>query len=249
MTLQQELDTFFAKSAKEIPPQLLADLQTSIDDVSRSGIAARALGAGAVAPEFTLPNALGKPVSLADLLRRGPLIISFYRGIWCPYCSLELRAYRRILGDIRAVGGDFIAISPQTPDNSLSTAQKNALEFEVLSDDGNQVASAFGIAYPTPEIVKRITASFGADIAAINGGSGDQLPIAATYVVARDGQIRLAEANPDFRIRLEPAVALAAIRELAGVPEQPESEALEQRSYAPIIPENDITAAKPGSLE
>lgn len=145
--------------------------------------------------------------------------------------------------------GDFIAISPQTPDNSLSTAQKNALEFEVLSDDGNQVASAFGIAYPTPEIVKRITASFGADIAAINGGSGDQLPIAATYVVARDGQIRLAEANPDFRIRLEPAVALAAIRELAGVPEQPESEALEQRSYAPIIPENDITAAKPGSLE
>ncbi|MFI4975242.1 MAG: peroxiredoxin-like family protein [Caulobacterales bacterium] len=169
-----------------------------------------------MAPEFALPNALGKPVLLADLLRRGPLIISFYRGSWCPYCNLELRAYQRILGDIRAAGGDFIAISPQTPDFSLSTAQKNALEFEVLSDSGNRVASAFGIAYPTPEVVTRITASFSVDLAAINGGGGERLPISATYVVAQDRRIRLAEANADFRVRLEPAAALATIRELAG---------------------------------
>lgn len=220
MSLKKDFDTFFAEAAKQFPAPLLTGLQASIDDVAQSGVTKRALGIGALAPEFTLPNALDEPIALADLLRDGPLIISFYRGIWCPYCSLELRAYQRVLGEIRAAGGDFIAISPQTPDNSMLTAQKNALEFEVLSDNGNRLASEFGITYPTPDIVKRITASFGVDIAAINGGNGEQLPISATYVLDQDRRICLAEANPDFRLRMEPSVALAAIRELAGRKEQ-----------------------------
>jgi peroxiredoxin len=214
VTLKQDIDAFVAEIAGRLPPALLIDLQKSIDDVRASNIADRALAEGDIAPDFTLPNAFGQPIALADLLRRGPLIVSFYRGIWCPYCNLELRAYQAILAEIRAAGGDFIAISPQTPDHSRSTRQKNALEFEVLSDHGNQVAAKLGIAYATPEAVKQITSMFGADIAAINGADDDRLPISATYLIGSDHIIVLASADPDFRVRLEPADALAALRRL-----------------------------------
>jgi peroxiredoxin len=215
MSLRQDIDAFTSEAAKQLPSELLAGVQRSIDDVRKSGIVARALGIGDLVPDFTLPNAQGRPVALADLLRRGPLIISFYRGVWCPYCNLELRAYQRILADIRASGGDFIAISPQTPDNSLSTAEKNALEFEVLSDHRNRIAGEFGIAYETPEVVKRITAMFGTDLAAINGADDWRLPISATYVVDPRRRIVLAGVDPDFRVRLEPGETLSALRNLA----------------------------------
>lgn len=230
MTLQREIDTFSLKAAQQIPPPVMAALQASIASVRESGTTAHALGVGALAPHFTMPNASGVPVTLHGLLRHGPLIVSFYRGMWCPYCSMELRAYQRILGDIRAAGGDFVAISPQTPDHSRATAQKNVLDFEVLSDGGNQVARAYGIAYSTPDIVRKITASFGAEIATFNGGSDEQLPIPATYVIGQDRHIRLAGTNPDFRIRLEPAIALEALRELQGRPSSLEISMLAQRT-------------------
>jgi peroxiredoxin len=215
MTLRQEIENFVKETAGRIPPQVLTQLQQSIDDVKKSGISERARGVGDLAPAFSLPNAAGKSVALTDLIANGPVIISFYRGIWCPYCNLELRAYQRILGEIRAAGGDFIAISPQTPDNSLVTSRKNELAFEVLSDRGSRVAAEFGIAYQTPEVVKRITGMFGADIAAINGSDYGQLPISATYVVDTQRRIALANIDPDFRVRLEPSEALAALRDSA----------------------------------
>jgi peroxiredoxin len=202
-----------AETVGRIPPQVLAELKQSIDQVKATGIAHRALTAGDQAPAFTLPNAQGSTVALTDLLQHGPVIISFYRGIWCPYCNLELRAYQRILSDIR----DFIAISPQTPDNSLSTSEKNGLEFEVLSDRANRVANEFGIAYAIPDVVKRATAMFGADIAAINGSDDGCLPISATYVIDTQRQIVLANIDADFRVRLEPADALAALRQVGSL--------------------------------
>jgi peroxiredoxin len=218
-TLQTEMDEFYVEMAKEAPADLLAEIQTSIKDVKQTGIAERALGIGALMPEFSLPNAVGKPVALADLLKDGPLIISFYRGLWCPSCNLELRAYQRILGDIRAAGGNLVAISPQTPDSSMSTAEKHELQFEVLSDFRNQLAKELGIAYPTPEAVKKAHATFGVELSQFNGDPGEEggyLPISATYVVDQDRRIVLAEIDPDFHVRMEPTTALAALRELTG---------------------------------
>ena len=215
MTLKQDIDAFVAQAASRVPADLLAEVQASIDDVKRSGIEARALKAGDRAPAFTLPNAHGAPVSLADLVRHGPVILTFYRGVWCPYCNLELRAYQQILGEIRAAGGDLVAVSPQTPDNSLASIGTNGLAFEVLSDAGAEVAAAFGLAYPVPAAVKRTTAMFGVDIDQVNGAAGSRLPLSAAYVIGIDRRIALASVDADFRVRLEPAEALAALRGLA----------------------------------
>jgi peroxiredoxin len=215
MTLKQELDSFAANFAQQMPADIVRALQESIDEVASSGIAARALKAGDRAPEFSLPNFDGRQISLADLLVKGPIIVNFYRGGWCPYCNLELRAYQAILSEIRTAGGDLIAISPQTPDQSVAAAEKNALTFEVLSDHGNRVASLFGIAYPIPEIVKAIGAKFGTDLRAINGSDDGQLPISATYVIDGDRRIAFASIEPDFRVRLEPREALRILQVLA----------------------------------
>ena len=218
MTLRQEIEAFVADTAGRMPPELITDIERSIEDVRVSGILERALSEGDLAPPFTLPNASGKPISLRDHLRRGPVIITFYRGVWCPYCNLELQAYQRLLPEIRAAGGDLIAISPQTPDNSERTISSNAIDFEVLSDHGNGVAAEFGIAYSTPDAVRRTTAMFGVDIDAVNGATNSELPISATYVVGADRRIALASVEADFRVRLEPADALAALRALAYAP-------------------------------
>jgi peroxiredoxin len=215
MTLKQEIDAFVADAADRMPPQLIADIGRSIEQVRDSGLVQRALGEGDLAPPFVLPNARGRPVALKDHLRRGPVIVTFYRGVWCPYCTLELRAYQRLLPQIRAAGGDVIAISPQTPDNSERTASSNVIGFEVLSDHGNEVAAEFGIAYPTPDAVRRTTAMFGVDIDAINGVANSELPVSATYVIDSDRRIALASIDVDFRVRLEPADALAALTALA----------------------------------
>src|SRR6516225_12313361 len=106
MTLHQQLESFAWGFAQQMPPEVVQALQKSIDEVRNSGITERALKADDLAPEFSLPNAHGRPVSLDELLASGPIILNFHRGGWCPYCNLELRAYQAILPDIRAAGGD-----------------------------------------------------------------------------------------------------------------------------------------------
>ncbi len=215
MELQQELEAFRSNAAKLMPPELLAGLQKSIDDLKHSGIVERALKTGDLAPDFDLPNAQGPQIALLDLLKRGPVVVSFYRGFWCPYCNLHLRAYQRLLLDIRALGAALVAISPQTADRSAMTAAQNELEFEVLSDRRNEVAARFGIAYDIPEVVRTITGKFGHYLPDYNGSDDWRLPISATYVISPDRRIVLADVDPDFRARLEPAHALAALQRLA----------------------------------
>ena len=215
MGLQQELEAFRSEAAKLMPPDLLAGLQKSIDDLEHSGIVERALKTDDFAPDFTLPNAEGRHIALSDLLKRGPAILSFYRGLWCPYCSLELRAYQRLLPDIHALGAAVAAISPQTADRSAATAARNELEFEVLSDHRNEVAALFGIAYDVPEVIRTITEKFGHHLPDYNGSDDWRLPVSATYVIAPDRHIVLADVDPDFRSRLEPEHALTALQRIA----------------------------------
>ncbi len=176
-----------------------------------SGIQATALKPGQPAPDVTLLNAIGQPVPLASLWQQGPLILVFYRGGWCPYCNLELRAWQQLLPQVKALGAQLVAISPQTPDNSLSTQEKNELAFEVLSDSHLLAAQGFGIAFDLPPALVEVYTSVGHDLPQTNGNGRWTLPLPATYVVGQDGRIAFAHVDVDYRNRAEPADVLASI--------------------------------------
>jgi peroxiredoxin len=183
-------------------------------ELAASNIAECALKAGNAAPDFELPGIDGQKARLSTLLHEGPVVLSFYRGGWCPYCNLELRALQSVAPSIRALGASLVAISPQTPDESLSTAEKNGLAFQVLSDAGSRTARSFGIAFDLAEELRPIYAKFGHALPDRNGDDSWVLPIPATYVVGMNGRIALAYVDVDYRTRLDPSEVVEALRSM-----------------------------------
>ncbi len=212
MSLQTELDTFKAAWTERVGSGV-AQMMTD-DNAALAPLAAKALKAGDAFPTMTLTDQLGRSIDLAALSAEQPLVVTFYRGGWCPYCNLELRAYQKALPDIERLGARLIAISPETPDNTLSTAEKNDLAFPVLSDVKGHLADALGIRFELSEAVKAYFVKAGHDLRARNGDDRWSVPMPATYVVARGGRIALAFVDPDYRKRLDPSLALAALQDL-----------------------------------
>lgn len=214
MGLEQQLAAFKAEFARTAPAGRAALYEAKIEELRASFALQAAIGVGAQAPDFTLPDAQGKPLSLSCLLRSGPAVVVFYRGGWCPYCNLQLRAYQAVLPDIIALGARLVAISPQLPDGSLSTAEANQLRFDVLSDVGNAVARRFGLVYALPEELRAALRSNNKALPGINGDESWELPVPAVYVIARDGRVGLAAIDVDYRNRLAPEAILAALQPL-----------------------------------
>ena len=212
MSLKEQLAEYRAGWFKRVPAERQAVMERHIEQL-RNGLAKTALKAGDRAPPIALTNAKGAVVDIKSLLSRGPVIVTFYRGGWCPYCNLELRAFQQILPEIRAAGASLVAISPEQPDDTLSTAEKNALDFEVLSDVGQKVGRAFGLVYTFSDELKWAYREFGLDIPAKNGADEWALPISATYVIRQDRTIAYAYTDADFRDRAEPADVLKALKE------------------------------------
>jgi len=214
MSLQTELDALRAEFIRAAPPGRAELYDAKVEELQRTFPIEKALKTGNHAPDFSLPNPAGRPVSLAGLLRGGPAVVTFYRGGWCPYCNLQLRAYQQVLGEITALRAKLVAISPQLPDGSLSTAEVNQLSFDVLSDVGNHVARSFGLVYSLPDELRAALTSNNKALPGINGDDSWELPLPATYVVAPDHKIALAEIELDYRERLEPVAIVAALRTL-----------------------------------
>lgn len=210
-TLKEALDARRADFMKTAPADKAAAFQRGVDELAASGVAARAVKAGDAAPDFTLTNARGTAVTLSALLARGPVVLTFYRGGWCPYCNLQLRAYQRILPDLRAAGATLVAIAPERPDDTLSTAEKNALEFEVLSDAVGEVGAAYRVYFELSAELQALYAAGGNDLAKRNADGRWHLPIPATYVIARDGRVAAAFVDVEYRNRAEPSDILAAL--------------------------------------
>jgi peroxiredoxin len=217
MGLQQQLDAFKAEFARTAPVGRPAIYETKIEELRASFALDQAIRSGDHAPDFTLPGPLGRDVSLGTLLEGGPAVVTFYRGGWCPYCNLQLRAYQAILPQLTALGARLVAISPQLPDGSLSTAETNHLTFDVLSDLGNNVARSFGLVWSLPEELRAALRSNNKALPGVNGDDSWELPVPATYVVARDGRVALAAIDVDYRNRLEPDAILTTLRSLRPV--------------------------------
>jgi len=181
-----------------------------IDAVENSGVTRSAKQVGDTAPDFTLTDALGNQVTLSDRLKNGPVILTWYRGGWCPYCNITLSRLQQELPSFKAAGAELIALTPELPDSSISTSEKNDLEFQVLSDVGSQVARDYGVLFTlTDEVAAIYNAGFNLD--KYNGNNRHELPLAATYVIDREGVIQYAFLDADYRNRAEPADILSAL--------------------------------------
>ena len=171
--------------------------------VEKSGIVQSAKQVGDKAPDFTLTNALGKSVTLSDYLKKGNVILTWYRGGWCPYCNLTLHELQQELQHFKDNGATLLALTPELPDKSMSTAEKHNLEFEVLSDVGNTIAKEYGIVFKlTDEVATMYNTSF--DMNGYNGDQSNELPLAATYIINQEGEIIYAFLDADYRNRAEP---------------------------------------------
>jgi peroxiredoxin len=207
-TLAAQLDAISSKI-----PQVIADrIQAGVDAVQAPGVRV-----GELAPDFTLPNASGDAVALAELLGRGPVVLVFYRGEWCPFCNLQLRALQSRLAEITARGATIVAISPQTPGHGASLTDQHELGFDVLSDVDQSVIADYGLRVTVDGDTRELMAQvFERDLAVENANGSWTLPVPAVFVLDRDGVVRSAHVDADYRTRMEPAdvvVALASIRD------------------------------------
>lgn len=200
-TKLEERKLNFANKADENKKKVYND---GLESVKESGIVNTALQVGDEAPNFILNNALGKPVSLSDYLKKGNVVLTWYRGGWCPYCNLTLHALQEELANFKANGANLIALTPELPDESISTSEKHELKFEILSDVGNQVAKKYGIVFKlTDEVAAIYNQSF--DLNNHNGDNSNELPLAATYIINQEGKIVYAFLDADYRNRAEPS--------------------------------------------
>ena len=217
MSLQARLDAFKAdfqagKPPYSVPPAVIATMSRATAELQASGLAERALKAGDLAPDFTLPDPDGQPVGAGALLARGPLVVSFYRGVWCPYCNMELQALEALRPEIERLGGSLVAISPQTPVNSRKSRRENGLGFPILSDRGNEVAAAFGLRFTLPDYLVELYRGLGNQLPTFNGEGSWTLPMPGRFVIGQDRVVRYAEVSPDYTRRPEPEDLLPVLR-------------------------------------
>lgn len=216
MTLQATLDAFRAAFKTGKPPynalpHIHAIMERATAELIASGAAQRALKVGDIAPLFSLKDAHGALVSSAERLAQGPLVLTFYRGVWCPYCNLELNALQAFLPTLNATGASLLALSPQTAANSRKSTRIAHLEFPILSDTHNDVADAFGLRFKLPDYLIELYLSRGNNLALFNDDPAWTLPMPARYVIGQDSVIRYAEVNPDYTQRPEPSAMLEAL--------------------------------------
>jgi len=205
MSLSDQLIEIREATKQNVPADTYAAMMKATKDVIESKIAEKAPKVGQKLLNFNLPNALGEMRSLNQLLANGPLVLTFYRGGWCPYCNLELQAYQQVLGEIKAAGATLVAITPELPDASLSTSEKNELAFEVLTDKNAAYANQLGIVFTLAEELRPIYLNFGIDIEKHNGEKQFELPLAATFIIDTDGTISSAFVDADYTVRQEPS--------------------------------------------
>lgn len=201
--------------AKLLKPEFTAVMDRHIEFLRASGAVDKILKEGDKAPEFELKDGLGRTISSKALLEKGPLIVSFYRGSWCPYCVEEVKAFNDAYDEIKSLGAEVVLISPQTANHSGKQQKELSLGYSILVDEGNKIGKAFNLVYSFPDDLKNLYSSvFKLDIARTNGEGVWELPIPARFVIDQSGTIRDVKADPDYRFRPEPYDSVEVLKTL-----------------------------------
>ena len=211
MSLTTKLKELAVGSAKRHPGIAQEIMKKAIDDLVATEMIKKALKTGNQLPEIILNNALGNEVNIHNVLKHHKVIIAFYRGNWCTYCNLQLRALQEAIPQFEAKGAKLIVIGPETPDNSLTTKEKNELNFEVLSDIDMTVARSMNLVYKLPAELQELYKKFGIDLDTNQGNDNQELPIAATYIVEQNGTISYHFLEEDYKLRADPEDILEAL--------------------------------------
>ncbi|MGR9050525.1 peroxiredoxin-like family protein [Halobacillus faecis] len=214
--LVDELEKVRKRFFSNAPEQVKKNVTQSTNELIESGIAT-GLAAGDKAPDFTLKNAKGEKITLSEELKKGRVVLSFYRGGWCPYCNLELKAYEEIIDEIESEGAQLMAISPQNPDESLTTQEKNNLSYPVLSDSTLEVIKSYNLLFELPDdLITTYKDDFNIDLQQFHGDHQNpwKLPVAGTLVIDQDRTILKSSANADYMYRTEPKDILMYLKSL-----------------------------------
>jgi peroxiredoxin len=217
VTIREQSDQLKAAAARQLPTDVLQAFERSIESLLDEGVPSDTVNVGDRLDPFTLHDATGQPVSLGQLVESGPAVIVFYRGGWCPYCNVALRTYQRdLLPQLGGFDARLVAISPQSPDESLSTTEKAGLSFTVLSDPGSRLAGRIGIAFQPADEVLAAQRQLGLDLGQVNAEGATRLPRPTVLVVDRDRVVRFVDVQPDYTARTEVADITAALAALSG---------------------------------
>jgi peroxiredoxin len=198
-----------------IPEPIGDRITAGVGEITASN-AAPGLAVGDTAPDFTLANAVGEMVTLSDLLASGPVVLTFYRGDWCPYCNVQLRHLEQALPTFQALGATLVAVSPQAPDHALTLTEKHDLKFPVLSDVDQSVARSYRVQFTLSGDLEDLQVNvFQNDPAKQNADGTRSLPVPATFVIDRHGIVRAAFVDADWRVRVSPEDIEAELKSLA----------------------------------
>jgi peroxiredoxin len=211
-SLNARLKSFYASMLERVGPEKRAVLAQAAEEIAASRAGVVVPQVGDEAPDFTLPDCQGKDVRLSDVLTKGPVILVFVRGGWCPFCTLTLRTWQEELPRVRGAHGQLLAISPQRMKNCVATAERDMLDFPVLSDHGNKIAEMFGVVHELPEALRPFYIKLGHNLPKLNGTGDWRLPLAATFVVGTDRRVLAAHVDPVVYHRMEPSEAIATIK-------------------------------------
>ena len=212
-SLTRQLEVFRAGWLARLPAKERAVVLDAAEDLRAGSFDRRSVQAGDLAPDFALPDQHGRIVRLADRLGHGPVVVLFARGGWCPFCTLTLRAYQEALPGIHSA--DLLAITPQPATSCSAVAERDLLAFPILSDPGNAVADAFGVAYELAPALQKVYLRHGHDLPRLNRTGDWRLPLPATFIVGADGHVVSAHVEPVVHRRLEPAAVTRRLREHA----------------------------------
>ncbi len=212
LTLTRKLELMKAASSIQIPADKKKIMQEAVEELRTSHLAQKALKAGRLMPDFSLPDSNGGMVKLKDLLKDGPVILAFYRGSWCPYCNAQLASYQEYLGKFKAKGAQLVGMTPEKPDLTALMREGKKLEFKILSDANNKLAKKLGLVFGVSEELKKLYLQFGIDLEKSQGNPDWELPVPATYVVGKDGRIIYAFVDPDYTHRADPEDILKALK-------------------------------------